>query len=76
MDVEGAEYDVIKDIEISNIRPDQILVEFHHRFPDIGINKSKDAIRRLREMGYCLFAISDTGEEFSFVLNHLIGLAK
>jgi len=67
MDIEGAEYDVIEDIRLSNIRPKQLLVEFHHRFPNIGISKSKQAISNLRKMGYQLFSISTSGEEFSFI---------
>ena len=70
MDIEGAEYAVIEDIRLSKILPKQILVEFHHRFPNIGVEKSKDAIRNLRRMGYQLFSISDNGEEYSFILNN------
>ena len=70
MDIEGAEYCVIEDIQHTNIRPTQILVEFHHRFPNIGIRKSKLAINKLREMGYNLFSISKNGEEFSFILKN------
>ncbi len=67
MDIEGAEYGVINDIEKSAIRPIQILIEFHHRFPTIGIEKSKEAISKIRGMGYRLFSVSATGEEFSFI---------
>jgi FkbM family methyltransferase len=67
MDIEGAEYDVIEDIFRSQIRPKQILVEYHHRFPGVGIKKTKESIERLRSMGYRLFSISATNEEFSFI---------
>jgi FkbM family methyltransferase len=67
MDVEGAEYDVIRDLENTGIRPRQILVEFHHRFPTVGNRKSVDAIKRIRNMGYELFSISASGEEFCFL---------
>ena len=67
MDVEGAEYQVIDDIERSGIRPGQILIEFHHRFPGVGIGKSKETIAKIRNMGYLLFSISDRMEEFSFI---------
>ena len=70
MDIEGAEYDVIKDMMNSNIKPSQILVEFHHRFPNVGIRKSQEAIKNLREIGYKLFSISSSGEEYSFILNN------
>ena len=68
MDIEGAEYDVINDISMSDTRPKQILVEFHHRFPGVGIDRTKQAISRLKSMGYGLFSISATHEEFCFIL--------
>lgn len=67
MDIEGAEYDVINDISKSDIRPQQILVEFHHRFPGIGLKKTKEAIERLTFMGYRLFSVSATNENFCFI---------
>ncbi len=68
MDIEGAEYRVIDDIEKSGILPQQILVEFHHRFPNITIKMTKDAIEKLKKMGYGLFSISNTSKEFCFIL--------
>ena len=68
MDIEGAEYEVIEDISQSGIRPRQILVEFHHRFPGVAVRRSKEAIDRLRSMGYRLYAVSATAEEFCFIL--------
>jgi FkbM family methyltransferase len=67
MDIEGAEYDVIDDILKSGIKIGQLLVEFHHRFPKIGIKKTRDTIKKLRNAGFALFYVSDTGEEFSFI---------
>ncbi|MRS01690.1 FkbM family methyltransferase [bacterium] len=67
MDIEGAEYDVIDDLRATGIRPGQILVEFHHRFPDVGIAKTKAAIERLKAMGYALFSVTSNGEEFGFI---------
>ena len=69
MDIEGAEYAVINDIIKSDIRPQQVLVEFHHRFPGVGIKRTKEAIDRLRSMGYRLFSVSDTNREFCFIQN-------
>ena len=71
MDIEGAEYQVIMDIEQSKIRPDQILIEFHHRFSGVGIKKSKIAIQRIRNMGYDLYFISKTGEEYCFIRTNI-----
>ncbi len=67
MDIEGAEYRVVDDIDTSGIRPKQLLVEFHHRFQGVGVQKSRNAIAKLKAMGYGLFSVSDTGEEYSFL---------
>lgn len=67
MDIEGAEYEVITDIHRSNIRPEQILVEFHHRFPGVGVAKTKEAIDTIRSMGYQLYHVSDSNEEYCFI---------
>ncbi len=67
MDIEGAEYQVIEDLIGSLIRPDQLLVEFHHRFKSIGAGETKKAINKLRIAGYRLFSVSESGEEYSFV---------
>lgn len=67
MDIEGAEYGVIDDIEKSDIRPQQILVEFHHRFPNVGIKKTKASIQKIKNLGYHLFSVSASGEEYSFI---------
>lgn len=71
MDVEGAEYSVIENLKQSNVRPGQLLVEFHHRFPEIGIKKTIHAIGVLREMGYKIFSVSESGEEISFINNNI-----
>jgi FkbM family methyltransferase len=67
LDIEGAEYQVLDDLCRSHIRPQQILVEFHHRFPDIGIEKTKEAVRALRAAGYGVIAVSDSGLEYTFL---------
>lgn len=67
MDIEGAEYEVLEGLLASPIKPNQLLVEFHHRFPNIGLEKTADMIRRLKKAGYKIFAISDTGREVSFL---------
>ena len=67
MDIEGAEYDVIDDIINSPVPIAQVLIEFHHRFPNIGIGKTRMAIARLNEAGYRIFNVSASGEEISFI---------
>lgn len=67
MDIEGAEYDVIDDMLSSGIRPRQVLIEFHHRFPNVGVAKTTRAIQKLREAGYGLCSVSSSNEEFGFL---------
>jgi hypothetical protein len=72
MDIEGSEYDVIASILNSNIKVGQLLVEFHHRFFNDGFQRNKSAIKLLQSKGYVLFAISESGEELSFILKDLV----
>ncbi len=67
MDIEGAEYDVIQDLIASGIVVKQLLVEFHHRWKEISLSKTKDAIRNLNAAGYQIFAVSPNGEEYGFL---------
>jgi len=67
MDIEGAEYNVIKNILENDLSITQILVEFHDRFFDDGLNMTKQAIKMLKDNGYEIFAISDSFEEISFI---------
>ena len=67
MDIEGAEYEVLDGLLASRVKPTQLLVEFHHRFPGIGIEKTAHMIERLRDAGYKIFAISEIGREVSFL---------
>ena len=67
MDVEGAEYSVIRNIIDSNIEISQILVEFHHRFLNNGLSETNSIIQLLNKHNYKIFAISDSLEEYSFI---------
>lgn len=67
MDIEGAEYEVLDNLLGSAVQPRQLLVEFHHRFPGIGLHRTTSMIERLRSSGYRIFAISETGREVSFL---------
>jgi FkbM family methyltransferase len=72
MDIEGAEYAVIDDLLASGILVKQLLVEFHHRWKEIGISKTKDAVCKLNRAGYRLFAVSPSGEEYGFLNMHML----
>lgn len=67
LDIEGSEYDVIDDILQSKVEINQILIEFHHRFSSISLNKTTDAIKKLNKSGYKIAAISDQYEEYTFI---------
>ena len=67
MDIEGAEYEVIEDIIASPVPIIQVLIEFHHRFENIGVQRTKQAISRMNEAGYMIFNVSASGEEISFI---------
>ncbi len=67
MDIEGAEYEVLEGLLVSPIKPRQLLVEFHHRFPGIGLKRTADIIRQLKKVGYKIIAVSGTGREVSFL---------
>lgn len=67
MDIEGAEYEVLEGLLESPVLPTQLLVEFHHRFVENGLERTYDIIKRLRETGYRIFAISEIGREISFL---------
>lgn len=69
MDVEGAEYDVLDGLQQANQPPKQLLVEFHHRFPGIGKQRTAAAIKNLRQIGYKIFDVSETGREIGFILD-------
>jgi FkbM family methyltransferase len=72
MDVEGAEYLVIDDMQSKNIKPSQVLIEFHHRFKNIGAKKTVKSVKQLRDMGYKVFHVSENGEEISFIRSDLV----
>ena len=67
MDIEGAEYEVLDGLLDSPVLPGQLLVEFHHRFVENGLDRTYAIIGRLREAGYRIFAVSEIGREVSFL---------
>ncbi len=69
MDIEGFEYGVIENMVSENIYPKQLLVEFHHFFPEIGNIKTEKMIKFLEKNNYKLYSIADSFCEYSFVLN-------
>jgi FkbM family methyltransferase len=69
MDIEGAEYGVIQDIVSSDIEIDQLLLEFHHRFRNVGTAKTRHAIEALNNRGFKIFDVSPNEGVYSFIHN-------
>lgn len=69
MDIEGAEYDVLDDLLRERLPVRQILVEFHHRFTNVGVERTRRAVANLNAAGYRIFAASDSGEDYGFLLD-------
>ena len=67
MDIEGAEYDVIENMLTEGVLVRQLLVEFHHRKPWLGVQKTLAAVQLLARAGYRLFHMSPGGEEWAFI---------
>jgi FkbM family methyltransferase len=75
MDIEGFEYAVIDDVLAGPVRPQQWLIEFHHRMYNIGNDKTQDAIAKLRAHGYLLYYVSESGHEYGFVHSSVVHAA-
>ncbi len=67
MDIEGAEYEVLCDLLSCKVPVRQLLVEFHHRWRDVGLDRTKSAIQDLNRAGFRIFHVSASGEEYSFL---------
>jgi FkbM family methyltransferase len=69
MDVEGAEFDILQSKGFEKIisKTNQICIEFHHRWPEFGKQKTIDAIRRLEELNFEVTWVSPSNEEVLFV---------
>lgn len=69
LDIEGTEYEVVDHMVQEKLgdRIDQLLIEFHHRFSSIGIQKTRDAMAQIRQMGFLRAWTSDNGTECLFI---------
>ena len=76
MDIEGDEYDCVRQLLDEKIFPAQLLVEFHHGYYDIEVGRTRRAIDGLHEAGYKIFDISPLGREISFIHSSALADAK
>ncbi|MEW6400375.1 MAG: FkbM family methyltransferase [Chloroflexota bacterium] len=67
MDIEGSEYRAIPDFLEARVSIGQILIEFHHRFGNIGPAKTLEAVKTLNRYGYKIFDVSPNGCEYALI---------
>lgn len=67
MDIEGFEYAVLDDLLASDIRPGQLLIEFHHRMYGIENARTMEQVTKLASGGYRMFHVAASGHEYGFV---------
>ena len=67
IDIEGYEYRLIDYLVKNKIKISQLLIEFHTDIFPNGKLLTKDAIFKLRSLGFECFAISNSYSEFSFI---------
>jgi len=76
MDIEGAEYPVLEQLCKNGLigKVKQLLVEFHHFFPGIGIDKTNAIVKELRRNDFRIAWISRTNHEYLFVRSDFASL--
>ncbi len=67
MDIEGAEYAVLRDLVKQKIPVSQILVEFHHRVSSIGTGETKRTLALLESYGMKIAYVCPRIEVFTLV---------
>ena len=70
LDIEGAEYSVLRDMLDMGVLPTQILVEFHHgkrKKGRVPVSETKKLVERLKGFGYSIFWASESGRELALV---------
>ena len=70
IDIEGTEYQVIDHMIENGIFPQQVLVEYHHRFDHKDKKMTQRSLTNLRNKGYKIFSISETGREIGLIRIH------
>ena len=67
MDIEGAEYTVLPDMLAAGVTPTQLLIEFHHRWREVGAGRTRAMLRLLRKHGYRVAHVATKGRELTLV---------
>lgn len=74
MDIEGAEYGVLRDYlaDAANPLPGQFAIEFHHFYREFGLASTRECVAGLKSHGYSLCWVSPTHHEVTFVHRSLL----
>lgn len=64
MDIEGAEYDIISNLQ--DLRIPQLCIEFHHFCTDFTEQDTLDCLKKLYNLGYTM-QYTPNGKEYTFV---------
>lgn len=70
MDIEGAEFDLLdsEDFKKCAMVIDILCIEFHHRWPQFGVQRLRKTVDKLKSLGFvCVWRHSETNEEFTFI---------
>ena len=67
VDIEGGEYEALRDMLASGVPVRQLLVEFHHCYSTIPLARTVEAVNALRRAGFRIFSISPRTYEISFI---------
>jgi hypothetical protein len=68
LDMEGAEYDVVRTMPLIALRPTQLVIDFHHHVPPNNIGHTEQALQELHALGYRIYARGATGRSYSLAL--------
>jgi hypothetical protein len=68
LDLEGAEYATIEALARTQLRPCQLVVDFHHHMPHLSVGHTERALVQLNELGYRIFDCQASGHEYSLAL--------
>ena len=70
MDIEGSEIDLIlsEEFKRDTLRYSILCIEFHHRWPSVGLAAVKKCFDKLTDMGFeCVWCNPESNEEFTFL---------
>jgi hypothetical protein len=68
LDIEGGEYATIEALATTQLRPCQLVVDFHHHMPNLKLEHTERALAQLNDLGYRIFDCQASGYEYSLAI--------